>query len=159
MLFEGGSHCLLQFDLCACVAIRMCVIMFPDCSGIQNSLFCFSLSGHLMAPVIAHAFCNHMGFPAFNEVMGYPQPTRSKLIALFVIGLVLWMFLLFPLTTPWLYSNYVYTEWSWLLFLVSQSLLLFLCGPFFFFKQGAKLIEQVYILFNTSHVKGSVCFC
>ena len=68
----------------------------------------FSVSGHLMAPVIAHAFCNHMGFPAFSEVRGYPQPTRSKLIALFVIGLVLWLFLLLPLTAPWLYSNDVY---------------------------------------------------
>lgn len=79
------------------------------CVAVQHrQMLLLPLSGHLMAPVIAHAFCNHMGFPAFNEVMGYPQPTRTKLIVLFVIGLVLWMFLLFPLTTPWVYSNYVY---------------------------------------------------
>ncbi|XP_076463760.1 CAAX prenyl protease 2-like [Babylonia areolata] len=74
------------------------------------SAFLFLRTGHLVAPVIAHAFCNHMGFPAFNEVMGYAQPTRYKLISLFVIGLVLWAFLLFPLTSPWLYSSYVYVE-------------------------------------------------
>ncbi|KAL8585124.1 hypothetical protein ACOMHN_013140 [Nucella lapillus] len=72
------------------------------------SAFLFLRTGHLMAPVIAHAFCNHMGFPAFNEVMGYAHPTRSKLVTLFGLGLVLWVFFLFPLTTPWLFSNDVY---------------------------------------------------
>ncbi|PVD25539.1 hypothetical protein C0Q70_13195 [Pomacea canaliculata] len=72
------------------------------------SAFLFLRTGHLIAPVMAHAFCNHMGFPAFNEVLGYPQPTRSKLIAIFTLGLILWSILLFPMTSSWLYSNYVY---------------------------------------------------
>ena len=66
-------------------------------------------SGHFVAPALAHAFCNHMGFPAFNEVLAYDcKATRRKLIAAFVIGLLVWLYLLLPLTTPFLYSNDVY---------------------------------------------------
>ena len=68
--------------------------------------------GHFVAPVVAHAFCNHMGFPAFTEVMAYPNTeTRHKLIASFVIGLVMWMALLYPITSPFLYSNDIYDLW------------------------------------------------
>ncbi|CAG5122135.1 unnamed protein product [Candidula unifasciata] len=73
------------------------------------SAFLFLRTGHLMAPVIAHAFCNHMGFPSFGEVMGYSSSTRLKLSIMFVLGLVAWLGLLFPLTSPWLYSNDVYS--------------------------------------------------
>ncbi|XP_078314941.1 CAAX prenyl protease 2-like [Crassostrea virginica] len=73
------------------------------------SAFLFLRTGHFVAPVVAHAFCNHMGFPAFTEVMAYPNTeTRHKLIASFVIGLVMWMALLYPITSPFLYSNDIY---------------------------------------------------
>lgn len=72
------------------------------------SAFLFLRTGHLMAPVIAHAFCNHMGFPSFGEVMGYQQTTRHKLMMLFILGLIGWMCLLYPFTTPWLYANSTY---------------------------------------------------
>jgi prenyl protein peptidase len=71
--------------------------------------FSLRLAGHFIAPVVAHAFCNHMGFPAFREVMAHPNTdTRHKLIASFVIGLVMWMALLYPITSPFLYSNDIY---------------------------------------------------
>ncbi|XP_071079681.1 CAAX prenyl protease 2-like [Haliotis cracherodii] len=73
------------------------------------SAFLFLRTGHLMAPVIAHAFCNHMGFPAFSEVMGYQKPTRTKLVTFFVVGMLLWMVVLYPMTSPWLYANAVYS--------------------------------------------------
>ncbi|RUS71545.1 hypothetical protein EGW08_020685 [Elysia chlorotica] len=72
------------------------------------SAFLFLRTGHLMAPVIAHAFCNHMGFPSFGEVMGYQQTTRHKLMGLFVLGLISWICVLYPFTTPWLFSNNIY---------------------------------------------------
>ncbi|CAL1541860.1 unnamed protein product [Lymnaea stagnalis] len=72
------------------------------------SAFLFLRTGHLAAPVIAHAFCNHMGFPSFGEIMGYQPSTRYRLMALFAIGLVLWSLFLFPLTSPSLYANDVY---------------------------------------------------
>ncbi|CAG2205944.1 FACE2 [Mytilus edulis] len=72
------------------------------------SAFLFLRTGHLIAPVIAHAFCNHMGFPSFGEVMGHPQPVKHKLIASFILGLFMWIVLFYPVTTPFLYSNYIY---------------------------------------------------
>ncbi|XP_052271069.1 CAAX prenyl protease 2-like [Dreissena polymorpha] len=73
------------------------------------SAFLFIRTGHLIAPILAHAFCNHMGFPAFNEVFAYEDKRiRRKIMAAFVAGLLLWMYLLFPLTAPFLYSNDVY---------------------------------------------------
>ncbi|XP_011431003.3 CAAX prenyl protease 2 [Magallana gigas] len=73
------------------------------------SAFLFLRTGHFVAPVVVHAFCNHMGFPAFQEVMSHPNTeTRHKLMASFVIGLVMWMALLYPITSPFLYSNDIY---------------------------------------------------
>ncbi|KAL4238758.1 CAAX prenyl protease [Mactra antiquata] len=73
------------------------------------SAFLFLRTGHFIAPVLAHAFCNHMGFPAFNEVLAYNDKTlRWRLIAAFVFGLVAWIYLLYPLTAPFLYSNDIY---------------------------------------------------
>ena len=74
-----------------------------------KSILSFLLAGHFIAPVLAHAFCNHMGFPAFNEVLAYTDKRiRRKLIAAFVFGLIAWLFLLYPFTTPYLYGNYIY---------------------------------------------------
>lgn len=75
----------------------------------NESVLIVSFLGHFVAPVVVHAFCNHMGFPAFQEVMSHPNTeTRHKLMASFVIGLVMWMALLYPITSPFLYSNDIY---------------------------------------------------
>ncbi|ESP02896.1 hypothetical protein LOTGIDRAFT_111054 [Lottia gigantea] len=73
------------------------------------SAFLFMRTGHVIAPILAHAFCNHMGFPVFGEVMGYQQPTRMKLIVAFIVGLIGWLSLLYPLTSPSIYGNDVYS--------------------------------------------------
>jgi hypothetical protein len=49
-----------------------------------------------------------MGFPDFVQVLAVREPTRYVVMATFVLGLLLWYVLLFPLTTPGLYSNNVY---------------------------------------------------
>ena len=72
------------------------------------SLFILYFAGHVMAPALAHAFCNHMGFPDFQEVLAYKGTTRLTLAGCFVAGLLLWMYLLYPLTNPYLYGNNVY---------------------------------------------------
>lgn len=69
------------------------------------SAFLFLRTGHLVAPLLAHAFCNHMGFPNFEEVFAHQAPTRYFVAGAFVLGLLLWCLLLFPLTSPDLYSN------------------------------------------------------
>lgn len=65
-------------------------------------------TGHFVAPFLAHAFCNLMGFPDFNEVLSHKNPKKSILIFLFVAGVVLWYNLLTPLTNHSLYSNDVF---------------------------------------------------
>uniref|UniRef100_A0A1B6HVQ7 CAAX prenyl protease 2 n=1 Tax=Homalodisca liturata TaxID=320908 RepID=A0A1B6HVQ7_9HEMI len=72
------------------------------------SAFLFVRTGHFVAPFLAHAFCNHMGFPDLTELYVYKEPQRSIIMALCVIGLVTWCFLLDPLTSPSWYSNNVF---------------------------------------------------
>nr|CAD7402417.1 unnamed protein product [Timema poppensis] len=72
------------------------------------SAFLFFKTGHFVAPLTAHAFCNHMGFPDFAEILTYKDPRRCFLIFLYVIGLVAWCALLDPLTNPAWYSNEIY---------------------------------------------------
>jgi len=66
--------------------------------------------GHLIAPVIAHVFCNHMGFPNFGEISAQKSPTRYFVGVSFVAGLGLWFLLLFPLTEPAMFSNSLYYQ-------------------------------------------------
>ncbi|XP_054264722.1 CAAX prenyl protease 2 [Macrosteles quadrilineatus] len=72
------------------------------------SAYLFVRTGHFIAPFMAHAFCNHMGFPDLSELYTYQEPQRSVIMALCVVGLVLWCLLLDPLTTPSWYSNDVF---------------------------------------------------
>jgi len=74
-------------------------------------------AGHLIAPVIAHVFCNHMGFPNFSEIFAHKSPARYYVAASFAAGLVLWFLLLFPLTEPAVFSNDLYYQF-WYLFLI-----------------------------------------
>ncbi|KDR09270.1 CAAX prenyl protease 2 isoform X2 [Zootermopsis nevadensis] len=72
------------------------------------SAFLFAKTGHFVAPFAVHAFCNHMGFPDFAEILTYKDPQRMLLMSLFVLGLVGWCVLLTPLTNPTWYSNHLF---------------------------------------------------
>lgn len=74
------------------------------------SAYLFIKTGHLIAPFIVHAFCNHMGFPDFTELSTYKPKQKAFAIALFVTGLITWCILLKPLTNPALYSNDIYSK-------------------------------------------------
>lgn len=69
------------------------------------SAFLFVRTGHFAAPCIAHAFCNHMGFPDFPAVMTYKNPHKLIVSLFFVVGLFLWCLLLSPVTNPSIYGN------------------------------------------------------
>jgi hypothetical protein len=85
-------------------------------------LFCFtSFSGHFVAPFAAHAFCNHMGFPEFGEILTYKDPQRMLLMSLFVFGLVAWCILLTPLTNPAWYSNHLFWKNHWYMGVISYD--------------------------------------
>ncbi|XP_071453877.1 CAAX prenyl protease 2 [Hetaerina americana] len=76
------------------------------------SAFLFVKTGHLVAPFVAHAFCNHMGFPDFAELLSYRDPQRIGFAILFVLGLVAWCNLLDPITNPSWYGNDMYNMWK-----------------------------------------------
>lgn len=70
--------------------------------------YLFARTGHFLAPVVAHAFCNHMGFPDVNEVLNQPTRTKHILLATYVIGFVAWVYLLPVVTDPAWYANDLY---------------------------------------------------
>ncbi|XP_055587136.1 CAAX prenyl protease 2-like [Uranotaenia lowii] len=74
------------------------------------SAYLFIRTGHFAAPFVAHAFCNHMGFPDVPEVLNQTNPRKAIFLSLYVLGLVGWILLLPTLTTPGWYENNLF--WS-----------------------------------------------
>jgi len=71
------------------------------------SAFLFLRTGHLIGPVLCHCFCNLMGFPEFGAIASSKFP---KVVAVtYVIGLKIFLLLLFPLTNP---DNFSSIYWS-----------------------------------------------
>lgn len=67
------------------------------------SAFMYLRTGHLIGPVVCHSFCNLMGFPDFE---GISYSNYPKVIScLFILGLLLFVLLLFPLTSPVFYNS------------------------------------------------------
>lgn len=61
--------------------------------------FVFIRTGHLIAPLVCHIFCNYMGIPAV-----YSQ--RKGIVTLAAVaGLLGFLWLLFPLTSPHYYND------------------------------------------------------
>ncbi|KAI8910642.1 CAAX protease self-immunity-domain-containing protein [Powellomyces hirtus] len=61
-------------------------------------------TGHLIAPVVSHMFCNVMGFPDVHAINDHPRHRRKPLIASYFVGMLLFARALFPATDPTLYS-------------------------------------------------------
>lgn len=61
--------------------------------------FLFIRTGHLLAPLLAHMFCNFMGLPVL-----FSRKNGMVSVA-FVAGMVGFLWLLFPLTRPDLYTD------------------------------------------------------
>lgn len=59
-------------------------------------------SGHLVGPVLCHSFCNHMGFPALSTALEHPH--RLTILSCYLLGVLLFLLLLFPLTDPLYYG-------------------------------------------------------
>ncbi|XP_076606896.1 CAAX prenyl protease 2-like [Chaetodon auriga] len=64
--------------------------------------FIFMRTGHVVGPVLCHSFCNSQGLPDISSAMQHPQ--RSALLFLHLMGLLLFLVLLFPLTDPVFYG-------------------------------------------------------
>jgi len=74
------------------------------------SVFLFLRTGHVMAPIVAHSVCNHMGFPNFGDIFLYSKKTQALLWLAFVVGLTGWVYLLSPLTDPKWFGNEGWTD-------------------------------------------------
>ncbi|PRD23918.1 UNVERIFIED_CONTAM: CAAX prenyl protease 2 [Trichonephila clavipes] len=110
--------CMLPI-LVPCFGYKNSVILCPFFFGIvfqfayttvfgAYSTYLFLRTGHVAAPVIVHAFCNHMGFPDFGQLLTVERPKQSIFAVCFVAGFLSWMLLLQPLTEPHIYSNTLY---------------------------------------------------
>nr|XP_046267464.1 CAAX prenyl protease 2-like [Scatophagus argus] len=64
--------------------------------------FIFMRTGHVMGPVLCHSFCNSQGLPDISSALQHPQ--RSALLFCYLMGLLLFLVLLFPLTDPFFYG-------------------------------------------------------
>ena len=64
--------------------------------------------GNFAAPLVAHMFCNYMGFPDVREIFGYTGFGRVLLLSAHLAGAVAWYSLLFKLTEPEIFSNTLY---------------------------------------------------
>lgn len=73
-------------------------------------------TGHLAAPVAAHALCNGLGLPRFAAAARYPRRwQRAAAAAAFVGGVAGFVALLRPLTAPQLYGWEAGDSWAaWL---------------------------------------------
>ncbi|KAL7247845.1 hypothetical protein ACSBR2_002702 [Camellia fascicularis] len=69
--------------------------------------FLFIRTGHLIAPVVAHIFCNFMGLPVLYS-------RRNGIVSFaFIAGLAGFLWLLFPATHPDLYNDSKDNCWCW----------------------------------------------
>uniref|UniRef100_A0A672QZ03 CAAX prenyl protease 2 n=1 Tax=Sinocyclocheilus grahami TaxID=75366 RepID=A0A672QZ03_SINGR len=90
-LFFGvgwGKHIMFQFSYTAVFG--------------AYTAFIFIRTGHLVGPVLCHSFCNYMGFPALSTALDHPH--RLTILSFYVLGVVLFFLLFFPMTDPFFYG-------------------------------------------------------
>ena len=84
-------------------ALARCLfqVVYTTCFGWLAAFFLLR-TGHYVSLVLTHSFCNYMGFPDFGAIASH---TRSRQItAAFVVGIIGFIVLLKPLTSPRLYG-------------------------------------------------------
>uniref|UniRef100_A0A915PZ63 CAAX prenyl protease 2 n=1 Tax=Setaria digitata TaxID=48799 RepID=A0A915PZ63_9BILA len=61
--------------------------------------------GSILAPIVSHSICNNMGLPLLPLIEAYPKrSTRALLWFSYLLGFILWIWLLKPLTESKLYK-------------------------------------------------------
>lgn len=69
-------------------------------------VFVLLRTGHFVAVVLCHSFCNIMGFPDVTWLNSEKLTHRCAIGASFLFGMVAFRFALFPLTEPTLYGSH-----------------------------------------------------
>ncbi|KAJ8281813.1 hypothetical protein COCON_G00043320 [Conger conger] len=108
-LFFGVAHFhhvieQLRFRQATVSAIFLSAVFQFSYTGVFGAYtaFIFIRTGHLVGPVLCHSFCNLMGFPALSTALEHPR--RLTLLCCYLLGVLLFLLLLFPLTDPSYYS-------------------------------------------------------
>lgn len=83
---------------CLSVIIQIC---YTSTFGLFAG-FLFVRTGHLASLVLCHSICNMMGLPPIERALEHSR--KYVILAVYVVGAVLFLILLFPLTTPSLYE-------------------------------------------------------
>uniref|UniRef100_A0A8C4X1I7 CAAX prenyl protease 2 n=1 Tax=Eptatretus burgeri TaxID=7764 RepID=A0A8C4X1I7_EPTBU len=65
--------------------------------------FLFIRTGHLVGPVLCHAFCNFMGFPPLAAAVEHSH--RLFLVIAYLTGALLFLYFLHPMTDPFIYTS------------------------------------------------------
>lgn len=107
-LFFGAAHLhhgfelyLLQEYRLVDIALNIGVMFSYTTVFGWYAAFLFHRTGHLLAPVVAHIFCNHMGCPAFHEIPTHPY--CRVLCVVYAVGIVGFAVLLNPATSAELF--------------------------------------------------------
>ncbi|KAK9892286.1 hypothetical protein WA026_019093 [Henosepilachna vigintioctopunctata] len=94
------------FSLQSALQISLFQFFFTTLFG-AYSAFIFLRTGHFISTFVVHAFCNHMGFPNVEEAFNYKGVKKVIIMLFFILGAILWIYLLYPLTEPsWYYNDY-----------------------------------------------------
>ncbi|XP_061595509.1 CAAX prenyl protease 2-like isoform X2 [Cololabis saira] len=64
--------------------------------------FIFLRTGHIVGPVLCHSFCNSQGLPDISSALRHPR--SAALLCSYLMGVLLFLALLFPLTDPLFYG-------------------------------------------------------
>eukprot|EP00741_Cyanophora_paradoxa_P005228 tig00000865_g5068.t1 len=95
---SGGG----RYSLASAIATVVFQLFYTTLFG-AYSTFLLLRTGHLAAAVLAHAFCNFMGFPDFEAIW-----ERPVLRLLLLAGIAGFCALLLPATDPALYASIYY---------------------------------------------------
>ncbi|CAG9804206.1 unnamed protein product [Chironomus riparius] len=110
-LFFGVAHLHHVFerirtgmDKKTAIIISFFQFFYTSVFGIYSA-YLFVRTGHFVAPFIAHAFCNHMGFPDIPDLLAQSEPKRGIFLILYILGLAGFICLLPTMTEPTWYLN------------------------------------------------------
>lgn len=98
-----------KIDHLIIIIILVFQFMYTTIFGAYSALL-FISTGNVIGPIMAHKFCNHMGFPDFREMFQFQEPKRSCLLVLSLVGLILWCILIKYTSDPRIYSNQM--DWT-----------------------------------------------
>ncbi|ALC43140.1 Sras [Drosophila busckii] len=110
-LFFGVAHLhhiserlALGVELSTALLIGLFQFTYTTLFGFYSA-YLFARTGHCIAPLLVHAFCNHMGLPDVQDLWQQELWRRVLAICLYLAGLAGWIYLLPIATDPALYDN------------------------------------------------------